>query len=105
MNWFRRFMAGRYGADQLSLALLVAAVALSIIIRFTGIPYLALIVYIPLGFCMFRILSRIIKRRSMENYKFHMFTNRIRTWFGKVKRRVTESKTHRFSNVPSAKPN
>ena len=34
MNWFRRFMAGRYGADQLSLALLITAVIMSIAVRF-----------------------------------------------------------------------
>lgn len=103
MNWFRRFMAGRYGADQLSLALLVVSVVISIIVRFAGIPYLALIVYIPLGFSIFRMLSKNIKRRSMENYKFHTFVSRIRTWFVKVKRRITESKTHRFFKCPECK--
>ncbi|MGB4649619.1 MAG: hypothetical protein WBH87_10055 [Acetivibrionales bacterium] len=103
MNWFRRFMTGRYGADQLSLALLVMAVVLSITVRIIGIPYLSLIVYIPLGLCIFRMLSKNIKRRSMENYKFYMLTSRVRRWFGKIQRRMAESKTHRFFKCPDCK--
>ncbi|HOA55860.1 MAG: hypothetical protein WAP56_11130 [Acetivibrionales bacterium] len=103
MNWFRRFMTGRYGADQLSLALLVMAVVLSITVRLIGIPYLSLIVYIPLGLCIFRMLSKNIKRRSMENYKFYMLTSRVRRWFGKIQRRMAESKTHRFFKCPDCK--
>ena len=103
MNWFRRFMTGRYGADQLSLALLVMAVVLSITVRIIGIPYLSLIVYIPLGLCIFRMLSKNIKRRSMENYKFYMLTSRVRRWFGKIQRRMAESKTHRVFKCPDCK--
>lgn len=103
MNWFKRFMTGRYGADQLSLALLVMAVVLSITVRLIGIPYLSLIVYIPLGLCIFRMLSKNIKRRSMENYKFYMLTSRVRRWFGKIQRRMAESKTHRFFKCPDCK--
>lgn len=103
MNWFRRLMTGRYGADQLSLALLVMAVVLSITVRLIGIPYLSLIVYIPLGLCIFRMLSKNIKRRSMENYKFYMLTSRVRRWFGKIQRRMAESKTHRFFKCPDCK--
>jgi uncharacterized membrane protein YoaK (UPF0700 family) len=103
MNWFRRFMAGRYGADQLSLALLITAVIMSIAVRFIGIPYLGLIVYIPLGFCIFRMLSKNIRRRSMENYKFMMLMGRVKAWFRKIKRRTTESKTHRFFRCPECK--
>ncbi len=96
-------MTGRYGADQLSLALLVMAVVLSITVRIIGIPYLSLIVYIPLGLCIFRMLSKNIKRRSMENYKFYMLTSRVRRWFGKIQRRMAESKTHRFFKCPDCK--
>jgi DNA-directed RNA polymerase subunit RPC12/RpoP len=96
-------MTGRYGADQLSLALLVMAVVLSITVRLIGIPYLSLIVYIPLGLCIFRMLSKNIKRRSMENYKFYMLTSRVRRWFGKIQRRMAESKTHRFFKCPDCK--
>jgi len=101
--YFRRFMEGRYGADQLSLALLVASVVLSVVVRLIGIPYLAVIVYIPLGLCLFRMLSKNIRRRSMENYKYLMLANSVRTWFGRMKRRIAGSKTHRYFRCPGCK--
>ncbi len=103
MNWLKRFMEGRYGADQLSMALLILSIVLSVIIRFTGVPLLALISYIPLGLCFFRMLSKNINRRRMENYKFHMLVSPVYGWFGKMRRRLAESKTHRFFRCPSCR--
>lgn len=100
MNWMREFMRGRYGADQLSLALLILSVFLSAVVRFTGIPLLSIIVYIPLGICIFRMLSKNINRRSMENYKFSMLISPVYSWFRKIRRRIAESKTHRFLRCP-----
>ncbi len=103
MNWFRNFMKGRYGADQLSLALLIISVVLSVIIRFTGIQALTLIVYIPLGLCIFRMLSKNINRRSMENYKYHMLISPVYAWIKKIQRRISGSKTHKFFKCPHCK--
>ena len=103
MNWLKKFMSGRYGTDQLSLALLILSIVLSIIVRFTGIPLLAIIVYIPLGLCIFRMLSKNTKKRSMENYKFHMLISPAYSWLKKVQRKITESKTYRFFKCPACK--
>lgn len=103
MNWFRKFMSGRYGSDQLSLALLVLSVLLTAIARFARLPLLALISYIPLGICIFRMLSKNINKRSMENYKFSMLISPVYAWFVKMRRRLTESKTHRFFKCPQCK--
>lgn len=65
MNWLRKFMAGRYGADQLSLALLVLSIILTLIAQIARLPLLAVISYVPLALCVFRILSRNINKRSM----------------------------------------
>lgn len=103
MNWLKKFMAGRYGADQLSMALLILSVILSAALRFTGVPLLALISYIPLGLCLFRMLSKNINRRRMENYKFHMIVSPVYAWFRKMRRRLMESRTHRFFKCPSCR--
>lgn len=103
MNWLRKFMEGRYGADQLSTALLILSVILSVILRFTGVPLLSVIAYIPLGLCLFRMLSKNINRRRMENYKFHMIMSPVYAWIRKMSRRMTESKTHRFFRCPSCR--
>jgi hypothetical protein len=103
MNRLKEFMAGRYGADQLSMALLILSVVLSVIIRFTGVPLLSLISYIPLGLCLFRMFSKNINRRRMENYKFLMLVSPVYSWFRKMRRRLVESKTHRFFKCPSCR--
>ncbi len=103
MNWFKKIMSGRYGTDQLSLALLILSIVLSVIVRFTGIPLLVIIVYIPLGLCIFRMLSKNTQKRSMENYKFHMFISPLYAWFKRVQRRIAESKTYRFFKCPACK--
>ncbi len=85
------------------MALLILSVVLSVIIRFTGVPLLSLISYIPLGLCLFRMFSKNINRRRMENYKFLMLVSPVYSWFRKMRRRLVESKTHRFFKCPSCR--
>jgi len=103
MNWLKKFMYGRYGADQLSMALLIFSVLLTAIARLARAPLLAVISYIPLGFCIFRMLSRNINKRSLENYKFTIIMNSVYSWFGKIRRRLAESRTHKFMKCPKCK--
>lgn len=103
MNWLRRFMSGRYGPDQLSMALLILSVVLSVVIRFTGVPLLSMISYIPLGLCFFRMFSKNINKRRMENYKFHMLIGPVYSWSKKMRIRLAESRTHRFFKCPSCR--
>ncbi len=103
MEWLRKFMMGRYGTDRLSFALLI----LSIILTFLGsILHLALLTYlsyIPLILVIYRMLSRNIKKRSMENYKFSMLTSPVYGWFIKLRRRFSERGTHKFLKCPECK--
>lgn len=82
-NAVRKFMYGRYGSDQLNIALLVAAIAisftnsiLSLIFRNSFVynrilnPILYLLMLALLGFGIFRMLSRNIYARQKENRKF-----------------------------------
>jgi hypothetical protein len=103
MNWLKRFMAGRYGADQLSLALLILSIVLTLIAQIARVPLLAAISYIPLALCIFRMLSRNVNRRSMENYKFSMLISPLYARFIKLRRRFSESKTKRFLKCPQCK--
>ena len=60
--WVQRFMAGRYGTDKLSLAMLVTALALSVISTFLGTSaahlVLTLLSYLLMYWALFRVLSR-----------------------------------------------
>ena len=52
-----RFMSGRYGADQLSYAMVILALA------------------------VFRMFSRNTSRRFAENYRFLKLWNPVKSWF------------------------
>ncbi len=103
MNWLKRFMLGRYGGDQLSMALLMLSVLLTLIAQLARLPLLSFIGYAPLGICVFRMLSRNTRKRSMENYKFSMLVSPVYAWVKKIQRRVIESKTHSFLKCPKCK--
>lgn len=90
-NAIRRFMYGRYGSDQLNLALLITAItisltnsilatALSVSVVYTNIisPVLYLLTTLLLVLCLVRMFSRSIYRRQQENKVFLRFWNRLR---------------------------
>lgn len=103
MNWLKKFMAGRNGADQLSLALLVLSVLLTVISQLVRLPLLAFVGYIPTVLCMFRMFSKNIDKRRLENYKFSMLISPVYSWFKRIQRRVGESKTHKYFKCPGCK--
>ena len=103
INWLRRFMMGRYGLDQLSIALLIFSFVLSFAIRPFDIPFLWLIVYIPIGLYIYRILSRDILRRRQENYKFLQYWQPVRAFFYKYIRRLKDIRQYRYYSCPNCK--
>lgn len=105
MNWLRKLMMGRYGSDQLSIVLIVFSFILSFIVQLINLPLLAPISYIPLGICLFRVLSKDIAKRRMENYKFSILISPIYKWLKKKQKRIKDSKTHRFFKCPNCKVN
>lgn len=69
-NSFRRFMTGRNGADELSFAMLIAALVLMLITSFTGIAFFNLLSMILYVWCIFRMFSRNTSKRYEENRHF-----------------------------------
>ena len=87
----RRFMYGRYGTDELNIALLIAAVAvsltnslLSMFLRDSAIyanilsPIFYLLMLALLGYSLFRTFSRNIYARQKENRWFRNTWQRLR---------------------------
>ncbi len=100
MNWFRKFMTGRYGVDQLSNAILGVSIGLLLINMFTRIPILNTIVTVLIVMSYFRIFSKDINRRYAENMKFLNWFNPIRGKFNKTKNKIKQSKTYKFFKCP-----
>ena len=100
---FQRFMAGRYGVDELSKFLnivLLVLLILSIFIR-SGILYL-----LALGiliYSYFRMFSRNISKRYEENQKFVNFRYRSVVKWNNFKKRFAQRKEYRFYHCPQCK--
>ena len=100
---FQRFMAGRYGVDELSKFLnivLLVLLVMSIFIR-SGILYL-----LALGiliYSYFRMFSRNISKRYEENQKFVNFRYRNVVKWNNFKKRFAQRKEYRFYHCPQCK--
>lgn len=98
MNWFRNFMQGRNGADQLNTFLIIVSFILWIIALFVPSLALSIIVWALLIWALFRMFSRNVTARRNENYKFCVWWYKIRGWFKGIPARFREAKQyHRFS--------
>ena len=51
MNWLYRFMYGRYGADQLTFALIILYLILSLTLTLIPVPLIWLLAVYPYGVC------------------------------------------------------
>ncbi len=70
MNGFNRFMAGRYGMDELNRFLLYVSLALVLIGLFVNAHWLTVITVLLLIILYCRMFSRSINNRQQENMKF-----------------------------------
>lgn len=70
MNWFRNFMLGRYGIDQLSIGLFILYLVVWFVERIGGWWWLAFLTGAIILLIFFRTFSRNIQKRRAENQKF-----------------------------------
>ena len=99
-NGFRNFMRGRYGGDKLSLTLLFTGIACSMVTSFTQITifyYVGLALYF---IALFRMFSRNISRRALENQKFLMFFSKIATVVRQFFVRLKNSRKYKYFRCP-----
>ena len=99
-GWMSRFMAGRYGGDQLNLFLIALYVVLYVVFLFTRLLMLELIGTVVLVVSLFRTLSRNIERRRAENARFLQTVRPLwRRWMGFRAR--AHDKEHRYFKCPN----
>lgn len=91
----QRFMYGRNGVDELSWALVIVGLILSIIGAFVGIAIVAtiltLVSYICLILAIWRMFSKNVDQRHAENQKLISLWKRIK------------DRQHRYFSCPSCK--
>ena len=98
-----RFMAGRYGADQLNMALVIASLALSVIGAIAHAGVLTLLANVLIFLMLFRMLSKDRYRRAHENQVYLEKTYRARKEATEWVNRVKNSKKYRYFVCPKCK--
>ncbi|AHF08177.1 BRcat domain-containing protein [Desulfitobacterium metallireducens] len=105
MNWFKQFMAGRYGVDPLSIALLIAYLPVTLIAQLSNLKILNLLALAILFVSYFRIFSRNIPKRSQENQKFLLKWYPVKNWLTLKIYRIKDRKIHRYFKCPNCEQN
>ena len=92
-----RWMSGRYGADQLSMAMVIAALVVSILGTFTGARAVAMVLSDALLIAaFFRMFSKDRYRRAHENEVYLSKTEGARRGFTEWLNRVKNGKKYRY---------
>ena len=99
-SWLSRFMAGRYGGDQLNLFLIALYVVLYVVFLFTRLLVFELIGTVVLVVSLYRTLSRNTERRRAENIRFLQIVRPVwRRWMGFRAR--AHDREHRYFKCPN----
>lgn len=99
-NAIQRFMYGRYGNDPLNLFLLGLYLLVYLVFIFVRVEPLYWISFALLVITLFRLLSRNIERRRMENTKFMKAAGPVISWLH-MRRDMRRDKEHVYFKCPS----
>ena len=99
----RRFMAGRYGTDQLNRFLSVAALAVLLLNLFLRLGLLWLLALALLGFLYYRTLSRDHAKRRAENARYLQLRSRVLEPFTQLRDRWQQRKDYVFFRCPACR--
>ena len=94
------FMTGRHGADQLSLALLILGIVLSLLSTLLGLNLLYILSLIAYGYALFRMLSRNLEKREAENAAFLSIWSRVSTETRQFFNRMKNIRKYKYFKCP-----
>lgn len=94
------FLQGRYGTDILNKYL----IGLSFILVMLGMlmPYISILGFIVLIYAYFRMFSKNVQKRGLENYKFVIILNKIKQPFKTMKLLLIGDKTSKYYKCKNA---
>ena len=98
-NAIQRLMYGRYGTDQLNLFLMGLYLLLYLVFIFVRIELLYWVGFALLFITLFRMLSRNIPRRQMENARFMRAAGPLLSWIH-LRRTIRRDKEHVYFKCP-----
>lgn len=103
MKWFKKFMLGRYGVDQLTLAIMGVSILFSILSIFINNHVLDIINVIILIIVFYRIFSKNVSKRYQENMKFLNAWNFIKNKTKSKLKMIKGLKHYRFYKCSNCK--
>lgn len=99
-QFMARFMMGRYGMDQLNIAMMVLYLILYVVFLFTRLAILDILVLVLLFVTLFRMLSRNLDRRRTENARFLQLVRPICRRIKSCRIRM-QDREHRYFKCPN----
>ena len=102
-NWLRNFMIGRYGPDQLYVALMILALLLMLVSMITGLSVFSIVAYALLLLALLRMFSRNVYKRRAENDRFLRFWWPVRQKIAGIFKPNPDRKTHKYFKCPACK--
>ena len=100
---FARFMSGRYGADQLSYAMVILALVMMVVGALSGLGLLTLMADALLIVMFVRMLSKDRYRRAHENQVYLEKTQNVRRAVTEWMNRVRNGKKYRYFTCPKCR--
>ncbi len=95
----QRFMWGRYGIDRFNRFLLTCAV-IFMILSMTGVGFFYAVATVLMAYTYFRIFSRNIDKRSAENQRYLKWEMKVRGFFLKKKKELSQRKMYHIYKCP-----
>lgn len=99
----QQFMAGRYGQDELSRALSIAAIIGLLLACIPSLQFMYAPAIVLWVWSIFRSFSRNLEKRQAERNAYLRFIGRIKSWFSVKKKAWKERKTHRYYHCKQCK--
>lgn len=95
----RRFMWGRYGTDRFNQFLMVCAVLL-LMVSFLGGKVFYLLATAVMAYAYFRMFSRNISRRALENQRYLRQEMKVRGFFAGKKKELAQRRDFHIYRCP-----
>ncbi len=100
---YGQFMSGRYGNDELNIALVIISVILMILSNINKLWFLYFVSLVPLGVSLWRSLSRNTNARFEEKLIFQKIISKPKSKFMLLSNKIRDRKTHRYFTCPQCK--
>ena len=100
---FRKLMVGRHGADEMSLALLIAGLVISMVGGIVRLPMLSLVSTAMYFYSIFRMFSRDHQKRYAENQKYLAFWNSSTRGVKQFFVRMKNMRKYKYFKCPQCK--